>query len=57
MDEEKITEETYNFTVINGTDVRVNHCLRNYRCSLPACCGTDCKNYLSKHPEVTGGKN
>lgn len=51
METENIEKvDNYNFSVINGADVRVGHCVRNNNCQILICTGTDCKNYMPKHP-------
>jgi hypothetical protein len=43
------SQPPYNFTVINGSHVRVGHCINCDSCRIPVCVGTDCKNYQPKH--------
>jgi hypothetical protein len=40
------------FSCINGSEVRVGHCINRYNCNEPICVGTDCGGYKCTNPHV-----
>jgi len=40
------------FSVINGSPIRVGHCIHRYDCNIPACVGTDCQSYKPTNPDI-----